>query len=122
MLCLLLLLLSGFSRVQLCATPETAAHQAPPSLGFYRQEHLSRFCHFLLQCMKVKSKSEVIQPCLTQRPHGPQPNRLLHPWDFPGNSTRVGCHCLLKEIKTKKGQLHLGYEVILVTLVRAVNE
>ena len=31
---LLLLLLSRFSRVQLCATPETAAHQAPQSLGF----------------------------------------------------------------------------------------
>ena len=36
-----LLLLSGFSRVRLCATPETAAHQAPPSLGFSRQEHCS---------------------------------------------------------------------------------
>ena len=30
----LLLLLSCFSCVRLCATPETAAHQAPPSLGF----------------------------------------------------------------------------------------
>ena len=38
---LLLLLLSHFSRVQLCATPEKAAHQAPPSLGFSRQEHWS---------------------------------------------------------------------------------
>ena len=31
---LLLLLLSRFSRVQLCATPWTAAYQAPPSMGF----------------------------------------------------------------------------------------
>ena len=38
---LLLLLLSHFSRVQLCVTPETAAHQAPLSLGFSRQEHWS---------------------------------------------------------------------------------
>ena len=38
---LLLLLLSRFSRVWLCATPWTAAHQAPPSLGFSRQEHWS---------------------------------------------------------------------------------
>ena len=38
---LFLLLLSHFSRVQLCATPETAAHQAPPSPGFSRQEHWS---------------------------------------------------------------------------------
>ena len=37
----LLLLLSHFSRVPLCATPETAAHQAPPSLGFSRQKHWS---------------------------------------------------------------------------------
>ena len=29
-----LLLLSRFSRVRLCATPETAAHQAPLSMGF----------------------------------------------------------------------------------------
>ena len=35
---LLLLLLSRFSRVRLCATPETAAHQASLSLGFSRQE------------------------------------------------------------------------------------
>ena len=38
---LLLLLLSSFSRVQLFATPKTAAHQALPSLGFSRQEHWS---------------------------------------------------------------------------------
>ena len=36
-----LLLLSHFSRVRLCATPETEAHQAPPPLGFSRQERLS---------------------------------------------------------------------------------
>ena len=30
------------------------------------------------------------------RPHGLQPTRLLHPWDFPGKSTGVDCHCLLQ--------------------------
>ena len=24
--------------------------------------------------------------------------KLLHPWDFPGKSTGVGCHCLLRNI------------------------
>ena len=38
---LLLLLLSHFSRVRLFATPWTAAHQAPPSMGFSRQEYWS---------------------------------------------------------------------------------
>ena len=30
------------------------------------------------------------------RPHRWQPTRLLCPWDFPGKSTGVGCHCLLR--------------------------
>ena len=41
-----------------------AAHQAPLSLGFSRQEYWSG-CHFLLQCMKLKSESVVAQPCPT---------------------------------------------------------
>ena len=53
------LLLSHFSRVRLCVTPQTAAHQALPSLGFSRQEY-GVGCHFLLQCMKVKSEREVV--------------------------------------------------------------
>ena len=40
-LLLLLLLLSRVSHIWLCATPQTAAHQTPPSLGFSRQEHWS---------------------------------------------------------------------------------
>ena len=38
---LLLLLLSNFSHVRLFATPWTAAYQAPPSMGFPRQEYWS---------------------------------------------------------------------------------
>ena len=41
LLLLLLLLLRRFSCVRLCATPETAAHQASLSLGFSSQEHWS---------------------------------------------------------------------------------
>ena len=61
---LLLLLLSRLSRVRLCATPETAAHQAScpwDSPG----KNTGLGCHFLLQCRKVKSESEVAQSCLT---------------------------------------------------------
>ena len=61
---LLLLLLSCFSRVRLCATPQTAAHQAALSLGF-TGKNTGVGCHFLLQCMKVKSESEVAQSCPT---------------------------------------------------------
>ena len=65
----LLLLLSHFSHVGLCATPQMAAHQAPPSLGFSRQEYWSGL-PFPLQCMKVKSESEAAQSCPT----------LVTPW------------------------------------------
>ena len=94
-LLLLLLLLSRFSRVQFCATPQTAAHQAPPSLGFSRQEHWSGlpFPSPMHESEKWKRNHSVMSD--SSQPHGPQPTRLLHTWDFPGKSTGVGCHCLL---------------------------
>ena len=91
-----IILPSHFSRVRLCVTPQTAAHQAPPSLGFSRQEHFSGlpFPCPMQKSEKWKwSRSVVSDP---QRPHGLQPSRLLRPWDFPGKSTGVGCHCLLR--------------------------
>jgi len=92
---LLLLLLSRFSRVRLCATPWTAAHQAPLSLGFSRQEHWSGlpFPPPMHESEKWKWSRSVVSD--SSRPHGLQPTRLLRPWDFPGKSTGVGCHCLL---------------------------
>ena len=52
-------------------------------------------CHFLLQCMKVKSESEVAQSCPTLATPWVAAYRLLRPWDFLGKSTGMGCHCLL---------------------------
>ena len=74
---LLLLLLSRFSRVRLCAAPQTEAHQAPLSLGFSRQEHWSGL-PFPSPMHEVKSESEVAQSCPT----------LLEPMDCspPGSS------------------------------------
>ena len=93
---LLFAMLSHFSHVRLCATPQTAAHQAPPSLGFSRQEHWSGlpFPSPTHESEKWKWSCSVVSD--SQWPHGLQPTRLLHPWDFPGKSTGVGCHCLLR--------------------------
>ena len=72
-----------------------AAHQAPPSLGFSRQEHWSGvpLPSPVHESEKWKCSRSVVSD--SSRPHGLQPSRLLHPWDFPGKSTGVGCHCLL---------------------------
>ena len=56
----LLLLLSHFSHVRLCATPQTEACQAPLSLGFSRQEHWSGF-----PFPSPMHESEVAQSCAT---------------------------------------------------------
>ena len=92
----ILLLLSHFSSVRLCVTPEMAAHQAPPSLGFSRQEHWSGlpFPSPMHESEKWKWSRSVMSD--SSRAHGLQPTRLLCPWDFPGKSTGVGCHCLLR--------------------------
>ena len=79
-LLLLLLLLSRFSRVRLCATPQTAAHQAPLSLGFSRQEHWSGL-PFPSPVHERKSEIEVAESCPT----------LCDPMDcsLPGSSVHI---------------------------------
>ena len=64
-----------------------AAHQAPPSLGFSRQEHFSGlpFPSPMHESEKSKWSHSVMSD--SSWPHGLQPTRLLHPWDFPGEST-----------------------------------
>ena len=47
--------------------------------------------------VKVKWSRSVMSDSLWL--HGLQPTRFLHPWDFPGKSTGVGCHCLNLEPK-----------------------
>ena len=63
---LLLLLLSRFSNVQLCVTPKMQPTRIPHPWDS-PSKNTGVGCHFLLQCMKVKSGSEVVQSCLTLR-------------------------------------------------------
>ena len=66
---------------QLCPTlcdPIDGSPPGSPVPGILQAGTLEWGCHFLLQCMKVKSESEVAQSCLT----------LSHPMDcsLPGSS------------------------------------
>ena len=65
--------------------------------------HLIYIC-WLLHSIKKKKELQYLLLLLllsrsvvsnSYRPHRLQPTRLLRPWDFPGKSTGVGCHCLL---------------------------
>ena len=54
-----LMLLSHFSRVQLCATPWTAAYQAPLSMGFSKQEYWSGVPLYLIFKNTISTKKLV---------------------------------------------------------------
>ena len=89
---MLLLLLSRFSHVQLCA-PHWWQPTRLPHPWDSPGENIGVGCHFLLQCMKVKSESEVAQSCPTLSDPidcGP-PGSSMH-GIFPGKSLGMGCH------------------------------
>ena len=93
----MLLLLSLQSCPTLC-DPIDAAHQAPPSLGFSRQEHWSGLPFPSPTHESEKWKWSLSVASDSSRPHGLQPTRLFCPQDFPGESTGVGCYYLLRHI------------------------
>ena len=74
--------------------------------------------------MKVKSESEVAQSCPTlsdpmdcslpgSSAYGIFQARLLRPWDFPGKSTGVGCHCLLlSKISMNQKSVDTGTQIL----------
>ena len=85
--------------LQSCPTLCDPIDGSPPvslSLEFSRQEHWSGlpFPSPVYESEKWKWSHSVMSDSLQS--HGLQPTRLLHPWDFPGKSTGVGCHCLLQ--------------------------
>ena len=69
---------------------------------------ISAFCELTVHLRKVvlkrkKKKWSCSVVSNSLEPHGLWPTRLLHPWDSPGKSTGVGCHCLLQGIFPTQG-------------------
>jgi len=112
-----------FSHVQFCATPWSAARQAPLSMGFSRQEYWSGLPCLLQGIFPTQGSNLFLLhlPVLagrffttratweahlsmlllllshvsdSVRPHRHQPTTLPRPWDSPGENTGVGCHFL----------------------------
>ena len=94
----------SLSRVWLLATPWTAAHQAPPSMGFSRLEYWSGVplpspsgvCH-KFHMAALKGKVTVAQSCLTLS------DPMDSPWNSPGQNTGEGDLTLLQGILPTQG-------------------
>ena len=63
-------------------------------LNILSTKKVRKKCH--LYCNAASAAARSLQSHLTLRPHSWQPSRLRRPWDSPGKSTGVGCHCLLQ--------------------------
>ena len=85
--------------LQSCPTLCDPVDGSPPGSsvpGISRQEHWNElpFPSPVHESEKWKWSCSVVPDSV--QPHGLQPTRLLRPWGFPGKSTGVGCHCLLR--------------------------
>ena len=90
----------SLSCVHLLATPWTAAHQVPPSMGFSRQEYCSGVP--LLSPDRMLAAAAVASVASDSvQPYRRQPTRLRRPWDSPGKNTGVRCHFLLQCMRVK---------------------
>ena len=75
------------------------AHDARNAHSHVREDFVDRPLNvLLLDCVHACS---VMVSSL--QPHGLEPAKLLCPWDYPGKSTRVGCHFLLQSIFVTQG-------------------
>ena len=87
--------LSHFSRVWLCATLQTAARQAPLSMGFSRQEYWSG-CHALLQGIFLTQGSNPHFLCLE---HWQACSLLLTPPGKPSKTFTLPCYVTFSKIR-----------------------
>ena len=121
LLLLLLLLLSLQSCLTVC-DPIDGSPPGSPVPGILQARTLKwvaiSFSNAWKWKVKVKSLSRVWPSA--PRPRGLQPSRLLCPWEFPGKSTGVGCHCFLSWqtnalqkvhwVQTPKKEIHISWE------------
>ena len=98
-----------------------------PFLIWWTQVWLNLICGYLKRQPKVKMINQrerewshsVMSDSL--QPHGLQPTRFLHPWNFPGKSTGVSCRFLLQVIFPTQG-LNLGLRHCRQMLYSLINQ
>ena len=107
-------MLSHFSRVRLCVTPQTAATRLPcpwDSPG----KNTGVGCHFLLQCMKVKSESKLAQLCQTLNDRmdcslpGSSIRGIFQAKVLESGATALAQHFLIQLRKTPSAPMHKSF-------------
>ena len=84
--------------LQSCPTLCDPIDGSPPGFtipGILQARTLEWVAISFSNALKWKVKMKSLSHVQLLVPDGLQPIRLLCPWDFPGKSTGVGCHCLL---------------------------
>ena len=101
------------------STPRDLCQENTSVFSAYQQEKKmeasskSVIKYYILRLWFLRVKGEVTQSCPTLQSHGLQSSRLLCPWEFPGKSTGVGCHCLLLNnlVKGLSPMHHMAWDV-----------
>ena len=81
-----------------CLRPHESQHTRLPVPGILQARTREWVAISFSNAWKWKVKVKLLSLVrLFVWPHGLQPTRLLHPWDFPGKNTGVGCHNLYSD-------------------------
>ena len=95
--------------LQSCPTLCDSRDGSPPGSpvpGILQARTLEWVAIFFSNAWKWKVKVKSFSHVWLFATHGLQPTRLLPPWDFPGKSSGVGCHCLLQLNLAKSNKLY----------------
>ena len=78
--------------------PRDGSPPGSPVPGILQARTLEWVAISFSNAWKWKVKVKLLSRVRLLATHGLQPTRLLHPWDFPGKSTGVGCYFLLHRL------------------------
>ena len=88
--------------LQLCPTlcdPRDGSPPGSPTPGILQARTLEWVAIFFSNAGKWKVKVKSLSRVQLLAAPWTAAHLALHPWDFPGKRTRVGCHCLLQSRK-----------------------
>ena len=107
-------MLSRFSRVQLCATPWTAAHQAPLSRGDSLGKNTGVGCHCLLRIIQLLTVKQSVKYLMVNSPFYSQGlSKACQPATLSSLSASANPPCLLSRVLKKKSPSEVTWSLLI---------